>query len=128
MPRGRPKMIGPKLPKGGYRSLITKKKLAETARLMAAVAAPAMMARARGRGRPRSATSTSAFNRASPAKRAEMLSKLTGTLNYKKPIGPRRRATAAQLAALARARAVRAERRGAVARTTGPVLAYGQYF
>ena len=79
MPR---KMIGPKLPKGGYKSLITKKKLAETATIMAALAGPAIMAR-RGRGRPRRATST---------------------LNNKKP---RRKATPAQLAALAKARAAR---------------------
>ena len=51
------------------------------------------------------------FNRASKAKRSAMISALTGTLNYKKPIGPRRRATETQLAALAKARAARASKR-----------------
>jgi hypothetical protein len=55
----------------------------------------------------------SAFNSASPAERALMISNLTDTLNYKKPMGPKRQATAAQLAALAKGRAARAEKKNA---------------
>jgi hypothetical protein len=52
------------------------------------------------------------FNSVSSVGRAAMISALTNTLNYKKPIGPRRRATDKQLAALAKARAARAVRAG----------------
>jgi hypothetical protein len=52
----------------------------------------------------------SAFNRASATKRASMISALTDTLNYKTPMGPRRRPTATQLASLAKARAARASK------------------
>jgi hypothetical protein len=65
----------------------------------------------------------SAFNRASKVRREAMISSLTGTLNYKKPIGPRRRATETQLAALAKARAARAAKRsGSMLYITGPPI------
>ena len=72
------------------------------------------MPRGRPKGsknKPKNAGAVSAFNSATPAQRATMISSLTRTINYKKPIGPKRRATAAQLAALANARAARAGRR-----------------
>ena len=81
MPRGRPKIIGPLLPKGGYKSLTTKKRLAENAAAYAVKVMPPI----------------SIFNSASPAEREQMLSGLTKTINYKKPIGPKRRATETQL-------------------------------
>ena len=57
----------------------------------------------------------SAFNSASPEERAQMISALTKKekLNYKRPMGPKkpkRQATPAQLAALAKGRATRAEK------------------
>jgi hypothetical protein len=57
----------------------------------------------------------SAFNLASPEERARMISAIENKekLNYKRPIGPKkkkRQATAAQLAALAKGRATRAEK------------------
>ena len=77
----------------------------------------------------------SAFNRASKVSREAMLAALTGTLNYKKPIGPRRRATEKQLAALAKARAASAAKRsgsGSMLRITdapvnAPVDAIGRF-
>jgi hypothetical protein len=93
MPRGRPKLIGPLLPKGGYKSLTTKKRLAENAAAYAVKVMPPI----------------SIFNSASPAERQLMLSGLTETINYKKPIGPKRRATETQLAALAKARAAKTQ-------------------
>jgi hypothetical protein len=61
--------------------------------------------------KPRKPRNTS-FNSVSSVGRAAMISALTNTLNYKRPIGPRRKATDKQLAALARARAARAGRGG----------------
>ena len=58
----------------------------------------------------------SAFNSASPAERALMISNLTGTLNYKRPMGPKRQATPAQLAALAKGRAARGDKKKSPAR------------
>ena len=107
---------GPKLPKGGYKRLTTKKKLAETAAFYAGMSAKMLSggntkrARApygmkRGRGRP--------------SKAALMLAATENLVIA--PPRVRRQATAKQLAALAKARAARAAKRG-------PQLAYGQYF
>jgi hypothetical protein len=54
----------------------------------------------------------SAFNSASPEVRAQMISAIPKKekLNYKIPKGPKRQATPAQLAALAKGRATRAEK------------------
>jgi hypothetical protein len=82
MPHGRSQLTGPLLPKGGYKSLTTKKCLAENAAAYAVKAIPPI----------------SVFNSASPAERELIPSGLTKKLNYKKPIGPKRKATEAQLA------------------------------
>ena len=65
------------------------------------------------RGRPKKNTQIleSDFNRASPAERTAMLAALTDTQYNRKPIWPRRKATEAQLAALAKARATRAAKK-----------------
>lgn len=126
MPRGRPKLIGPLMPTGGYRALTTKKRLAAKAAAYAAMPS-SVMASAKRRGRPRktsvvttlvSTTTTprrrsgiSAFNRASAAKRAEMISQITDIARYKRRIGPSNKATPTQLASLAKARAARAAKR-----------------
>jgi hypothetical protein len=92
-----PRKTGPLLPKGGYKRLTTKKKLAETAAFYAGISAKMLSggntepARAaygtkRGRGRPRS-------NKYVPSSRVK------------------RTATPKQLAALAKARAARAVKR-----------------
>ena len=117
----------PALPPGGFKALST------PARIAARTAAYAkfskkMMSSAKPRKLRVSAVSPStvvitsvpktrkprntSFNSASSARRAAMISALTGTLNYKKPMGPRRRPTEAQLAALVRARAARGGRGG----------------
>jgi hypothetical protein len=101
MPRGRSKLIGPLLPKGGYKSLTTKKRLAENAAAYAAAYAVKVM------------PPISIFNSASPAERELMLSGLTNKLNYKKPIKAKRKATEAQLAALAKGRAAKTQLKNA---------------
>jgi hypothetical protein len=121
MPRGRTKLIGPLMPKGGSRTLNTKK------RIGAKNLAYNMMdfkqlsgSNAELKTAPYGISNTSdrpisAFNSASPEVRAQMISAIPKKekLNYKKPIGPKkpkRQATAAQLAALAKGRATRAEK------------------
>jgi hypothetical protein len=144
MPRGRPKgskNIGPRLPKGGYRALMGKKRLADKvaaysamtaamlsgANTQAAMAAPYKKVKGTGvRGRPRKTTTTvsvssisqaqapvrkSAFNRATPARRAAMLAGITDVASYKRRIGPSNKATPTQLASLAKARAARAAKK-----------------
>ncbi len=134
MPRGRPKGSKNKvkrvsynlnLPAGGTRFLNTQKRIAAKAAAYAGMSSAMLSggntaaARAaygtprRGRGRPPKSPavavgSISAFNAATPARRARMLSSLTDTLNYKNPIKIRRQATAAQLANLTKARNARA--------------------
>jgi hypothetical protein len=155
MPPGRKKMIGPLLPKGGYRSLITKKKKAETAAFYAgipkkvfyggnkekAMTAP-YKSITRRRGRPSKASLM-------PIVPYYLKSSNTEAAMATKVARVKRTATAAQLAALAKARAARAAKKtGAVVAVavaapkaqgakrgrprktaaTGPQYAYGEYF
>ena len=136
MPRGRPKgskNIGPRLPPGGYRTLMGKKRLANKAAAYSAMTA-AMLSGANTqvamaapykkiRGRPRKTTvfpttqalvpktRVSAFNRATPSRRAAMLAAITDVASYKRRIGPSNLATPTQLASLAKARAARAAKK-----------------
>ena len=130
MPRGR--KIGPLLPSGGgygfgYKALTTKKRLAAKAAAWDAIS-PAVMASvptnvpvisfaATAPKARRSRKSLSQFNSATADQRAAMLAGLTGTANYKRPFGPKKEATKAQLAALAKGRATRA------ANKTGNIVA-----
>jgi hypothetical protein len=130
MPRGRPKGSKNKisynvsLPAGGTKFLNTKKRIAAATAAYAAMS-PIMLSGAnsaaarspygtpkKGRGRPRKSSGISVFNALSNAERAATVAALTGTANYKRKFGPKRPATAAQLAALTNARAARAGRRG----------------
>ena len=118
MPRGRPKLIGPLLPKGGTKALNTKKRLGlknldYQMMDLKLLSGDNMEPRTAPYGIPNTSNRPiSAFNLASPEERARMISAIENKekLNYKKPIGPKRRATPAQLAALAKGRATRAEK------------------
>lgn len=117
MPRGRTKLIGPLMPKGGSRALNTKKRLgsknlAYQMMDLNLLSGDNMQPRTAPYGMLIDPTGKpiSAFNSASPEERARMISTLTKTLNYKRPMGPKRQATPAQLAALAKGRATRAEK------------------
>ena len=107
--RGRSKLIGPRLPKGGYKSLSAKYRLAAKAAALASYASlPSINSQAykdmigisskRGRGRPRKTTITITDSNISTAKQPRT----------------KRVATEKQLAALVKARAARAIKRGAV--------------
>ena len=121
MPRGRPKLIGPLLPKGGTKALNTKKRLG-LKNLYYQMMDPKLLSgdnmepRTAPYGIPNTSNRPiSAFNLASPEERARMISAIpkNETLNYKRPMGPKkpkRQATPAQLAALAKGRATRAEK------------------
>ena len=100
---------GPTLPRGGYKRLTTKKKLAETAAFYAGMTKKMLSGgnkqksrrpygKARGRGRPSKL----------------MIAARDALLIGAPPAAPRakRQATAKQLAALVRARAARAAKRG----------------
>jgi hypothetical protein len=127
MPRGRPKMIGPLLPSGGYRSLMTKKRIAAKNAAWNAISS-AVMSSGKRRGRPRKTAvvgmistaatpvrrtrrGVSAFNSASAAGRAAMIADITGIARYKRRIGSSNKATPTQLASLAKARAARAAKK-----------------
>jgi hypothetical protein len=119
--RGRPKLIGPLLPKGGTKALNTKKRLGlknldYQMMDLKLLSGDNMEPRTAPYGiRVTTEKPPSAFNLASPEERARMISAIENKekLNYKRPIGPKkkkRQATAAQLAALAKGRATRAEK------------------
>jgi len=120
MPRGRPKGSKNKvkrvsynlnLPAGGTRFLNTQKRIAAKAAAYAGMSSAMLSGRNTAAARAAYGTpaaTVSAFNAATPARRARMLSSLTDTLNYKNPIKIRRQATATQLANLAKARNARA--------------------
>lgn len=110
MPRGRPKLIGPRLPKGGYKSLTTKKRLAATAAALATYASlPSINS-----SKYRKMFGITA-RRGRPSKK-QIVNTVASMVSTAKPPRVKRPATAKQLAALAKARAVRAEKRGAIMR------------
>ena len=119
MPRGRTKLIGPLMPKGGSRTLNTKKRLGSknlAYQMMDfnQLSGDNMEPRTAPYGMFLDATGKpiSAFNSASPEVRAQMISAIPKKekLNYKRPMGPKkpkRQATPKQLEALAKGRAIR---------------------
>jgi hypothetical protein len=121
MPRGRPKLIGPLLPKGGTKALNTKKRLG-LKNLYYQMMDPKLLSgdnmepRTAPYGIPNTSNRPiSAFNLASPEERARMISAIPKKekLNYKRPMGPKkpkRQATPKQLEALAKGRATRAKK------------------
>ena len=118
MPRGRPKLIGPLLPKGGTKALNTKKRLGlknldYQMMDLKLLSGDNMEPRIAPYGIPNTSNRPiSAFNLASPEERARMISAIPKKekLNYKRPMGPKKQATPAQLAALAKGRATRAKK------------------
>jgi hypothetical protein len=120
--RGRPKLIGPLLPKGGTKALNTKKRLG-LKNLYYQMMDPKLLSgdnmepRTAPYGIPNTSNRPiSAFNLASPEERARMISAIPQKekLNYKRPMGPKkpkRQATPKQLEALAKGRAKRAEKK-----------------
>ena len=110
MPRGRPRLIGPRLPKGGYKALSTKKRLAAKVAALATYASlpsinstkyKKMFGISTRRGRP---------------SKKQVVNAVASMISTAKPPRVKKPATAAQLAALAKARAARAVKRGAVIR------------
>lgn len=126
----------PALPEGGFKALTTPARMAARTAAYAKFSKKKMSPAKPRKLRVSSVSPTtvvissvpnkptkSAFNRASSVRRASMITALTGTLNYKKPIGPKRRATDAQLASLAKARATRAaKKRGSMLYIEGPPI------
>lgn len=121
MPRGRPKLIGPRLPTGGYRSLKTKKKLAETAAFYALMSAK-MMSGANKQKRASAPYKTIKGPRGRPSKKnlvpmipyylQNKIGSASDSLNSTAATPKvKRTATAKQLAALVKARAARAAKR-----------------
>lgn len=125
MPRGL-KVEGPNLPKGGYKRLTTKKKLAETAAFYAGMSAK--MLSGKNKQKARAPYGTKKRGRPSKLMMLATAAAQGAPLFVSAPTVParvKRTATAKQLAALAKARAARsAKKRG----ESGPMLAYGQYF
>jgi len=109
MPRGRPKLIGPLMPKGGYRTLISKKRLAATAAAYGAMSA-AMMSGANKKPRGPNVPVKGSRGRGRPRK--VVVDTSTGDVyTSTAPTPPvKRSATTKQLAALAKARAARKPR------------------
>lgn len=107
MPRGRPRLIGPLLPTGGYKALTSKKRLASKIAAYAAMSAK-MLSGANTR-KPRRAYGT-AKSRGRPRKTsiATIVNSNISTATQPKT---KRAATEKQLAALAKARAARAAKR-----------------
>jgi len=104
MPRGRPKLIGPLMPKGGYRSLIGKRRLAATAAAYGAMSAAMMSGR---NTQPRGANVPVKGSRGRGRPRKVVVDVMTGQISTAPAPRVKRAATAAQLAALVRARAAR---------------------
>lgn len=110
MPRGRPKNIGPRLPTGGYRALTTKKRLAAKAAALATYASLPSINSAKYRK-----MFGISSRRGRPSKK-QVVNAVASMIATAKPPRVKKPATAAQLAALAKARAIRAEKRGALMR------------
>lgn len=138
MPRGRPKLIGPRLPTGGYRSLKTKKKLAETAAFYALMSAK-MMSGANKQKRASAPYKTIKAPRGRPSKKNlvpmipyYLQKQIVNESLNSTAAAPRvkRTATPKQLAALAKARAARTAKKKGVRTydTSGPMLYMGEYY
>ena len=126
MPRGRPKLIGPLLPKGGTRALNTKQRLADKEKAFAELITP-MPAIPAKRGRkkvvgpllPKGGTRALntkkrlAAKDAALANYAETLNSPQVSNSVVKVVKAKRQASAAQLAALEKARVARAQKSSA---------------
>ncbi len=107
------------MPAGGYRSLITKKRLAATAAAYGAMTAKMLS----GANRQRRRGSYGVKPRTTRPRKV-VVDIVSGQLSTAPAPKVKRALTAKQIAGYAKARATRAAKKGGV----GPMLAYGEYF